>query len=136
MFKEGLLEIKDNLESLKDKCKSTNNTILTNPVPTQIKDMTPPTYSDNPTMSTLVSQISWSINERIKKGHNIIVFNLQEQNNESDKVTIINLCKFIVDRKVICKSICLGKKEEGKIRPVKIVFPNTIVKNYFMKSLN
>ena len=48
VFKEGLLEIKDNLESLKDKCKSTNNTILTNPVPTQINDMTPPTHSDNP----------------------------------------------------------------------------------------
>ena len=48
MFKEILLEIKDNLESLKDKCKSKNNTVLINPVPTQINDMTPPTHSDNP----------------------------------------------------------------------------------------
>ena len=41
-FEEGLHKIKDDLESLKQKYKSENNTILTNPVPTQINDMTPP----------------------------------------------------------------------------------------------
>ena len=51
-------------------------------------------------------------------------------------ITLLNLCKFIVDREVTCKSTSLGKKEEGKIRPVKIVFPDAIVKNYFMKNLN
>lgn len=64
------------------------------------------------------------------------MFNLQEQNNESDKNTIINLCKCIVDREVACKSIHLGKKEEGKFRPVKVVFADAIVKNSFMKNLN
>ena len=48
----------------------------------------------------------------------------------------MNLCKFIVDGKVTCKSTCLGKKEEGKIRPVEIVFPDAIVKNSFIKNLN
>ena len=48
----------------------------------------------------------------------------------------MNLCKFIVDRQVTCKSTCLGKKEEGKISPIKILFPDDIVKNYFMKNLN
>ena len=48
----------------------------------------------------------------------------------------MNLCKFIAGREVTCKSTCLGKKEEGKIRPVKIVFPDDIVKNSFMKNLN
>ena len=41
-FEEGHHKIKDDLESLKEKYKSTNNAILTNPVPTQINDMTPP----------------------------------------------------------------------------------------------
>ena len=45
-------------------------------------------------------------------------------------------CFCIVDREVTCKSTFLGKKEEGKIMPVKIVFPDAIVKNYFMKNLN
>ena len=48
----------------------------------------------------------------------------------------MNLCKFIVDREVTCKSTCLNKKKEGKIRPVKIVLPDDIVKNSFMKNLN
>ena len=48
----------------------------------------------------------------------------------------MNLCKCIVDREVTSKSTRLGKKEEGKIRPVKIVFPGAIVKNCFMKNLN
>ena len=30
----------------------------------------------------------------------------------------------------------LDKMEEGKIRPVKVVFPDTIVKTLFMKNLN
>ena len=42
----------------------------------------------------------------------------------------------MVDREVTCKSARLGKKEEDKIRPVKIVFPDAIVKNSFMKNLN
>ena len=53
----------------------------------------------------------------------------------------MNLCKFIVDREVTCKSTRLGKKEEGKIRPVKtvlyaVICPDDIVKNSFMKNLN
>ena len=44
----------------------------------------------------------------------------------------MNVCKFIVDHEAICKFTCLGKKEEGKIRPVKIVFPDAIVKNSFI----
>ena len=48
----------------------------------------------------------------------------------------MNLCKFIVDREVTCKLIRLGTKEEGKIRPVKIVLPDVLVKNSFMKNLN
>ena len=87
-------------------------------------------------MSTLVSQISRSINERVERANNITVFNLQEQSNESDKITIISICKFIVDREVTCKSTRLGKKEEGKIRPVTIVSLDTIVKNSFMKNIN
>ena len=47
----------------------------------------------------------------------------------------MNLCKFVVDHKITCKSACLNKKE-GKIRPVKIVFPDTIVKTCFVKNLN
>ena len=83
-----------------------------------------------------MSQISRLIDEHVKRATNVIVFNLQEQSNESDKNTIMNLCKFIVDRMVTCKLIRLGKKEEGKIRPVKIVFPDVLVKNSFMKNLN
>ena len=60
-FEEELHEIKDDLESLKEKCKSMNNAILTNPVPIQINDTTPPTHTDNPKMYTIVSQISRSI---------------------------------------------------------------------------
>ena len=48
----------------------------------------------------------------------------------------MNLCKFTVDREVTCKSTHLGKKEKGKIRLVKIVFPDAIVKDYFTKNLN
>ena len=70
-----------------------------------------------------------------ERANNVIVFNLQEQSNESHKNTIMNLCKFIVDREVTCKSTRLGKKKEGKIRPVRIVFPDDIVKNSFMKNL-
>ena len=57
-FEEQLLEIKDDLESLKEKCKSTNNMILTNPVPTQINDTTPTIHSNNPKASTLATQLS------------------------------------------------------------------------------
>ena len=60
-FEEELHEIKDDLESLKEKCKSMNNAILTNPVPIQINGTTPPTHTDNPKMHTIVSQISRSI---------------------------------------------------------------------------
>ena len=49
-------------------------------------------------------------------------------------ITLLNLCKFIVGREVTCKSASLGKKEEGKIRPVKIVFPDAIAKNSFRKT--
>ena len=45
--------------------------------------------------------------------------------------TIMNLCKFIVDRKVTCKSTRLGKKEESKIRPVKIVLKNSKSQKFF-----
>ena len=76
------------------------------------------------------------MSQPVERANNVIVFNLQEQSNESDKNTIMNLCKFIVDGKVTCKSTRLGKKEEGKIRPVEIVFPDAIVKNSFIKNLN
>ena len=113
-----------------------NNAILTNPVPIQINDKTLPTHTDNPKTSTTASQISRSINERVERANNIIVFNLQEQSNETDKNTIINLCTFVVDRDVTCNSTGLDKKEEGKISPVKIVLPDAIIKNYFVKNLN
>ena len=58
--------MKDDLELLKEKCKSVNNTILINPVPRQINDTTPPTYTDN---------------ECVERANNIIVFNLPEQSN-------------------------------------------------------
>ena len=48
----------------------------------------------------------------------------------------MNLCKFIVDHEVTCKTTLLGQTEEGKTKPVKIVFPDAVVKNSFMKSLN
>ena len=48
----------------------------------------------------------------------------------------MSLCKCIVDLKVTCKSMRLDKMEEGKIRPVKVVFPDAIVKTLFMKNLN
>ena len=48
----------------------------------------------------------------------------------------MSLCKCIVDLKVTCKSKRLDKMEEGKIRPVKVVFPDAIVKTLFMKNLN
>ena len=134
MFEEELHSIKDDLESLHEKCESMNNTILKNPVPIQINDTTSPTQTDNP--KTYTTAISRSINERVERANNIIVFNLQEESNESDKNTIMNLCKFIVDREVTCESIRLGRKEEGKIRPGKKVFPDAIVKNCFMKNLN
>ena len=65
-----------------------------------------------------------------------IVFNFQEQGNKSDKNTMINLCKFIADRNVTYKSKRLGKNKEGKIGPLMKVFPDAIVRNYFMKNLN
>ena len=67
-------------------------------------------HLDNPKTSTTASQISQSINESVERANNIIVFNLQEQSNESDKNTIMNLCKFIVDHEVTRKSTCLTKK--------------------------
>ena len=133
-FQEEFQEVKDNLQSLKEKFKSSNNTILKNPVPIQINNTTPPTYTDNPIRSTILSQISQSINESIKRVNNIFVFNLQEQSYESHKNTIMNLCIFILDHEITCKSTSLNKK--GKIRPVKIVFPDAIVKNPFMQNLN
>ena len=48
----------------------------------------------------------------------------------------MNLCKFIVECKVTCKSTRLGKKEEGTIRPVKIVFVDAVIFFSFMKNLN
>ena len=48
----------------------------------------------------------------------------------------MNLCKFIVECKVTCKSTHLGKKEEGTIRPVKIVFVDAVIFFSFMKNLN
>ena len=48
----------------------------------------------------------------------------------------MNLCKFIVDHEVTCKTTLLGQTEEGKTKPVKIVFPDAVVKNSFMKNLN
>ena len=56
-------------------------------------DTTSPTHTDNPKTSTIASQISRSINERAERANNVMVFNLQEQSNESDKNTIMNLCK-------------------------------------------
>ena len=96
-FEEEFHEIKGNLESLKEKCKSANNTILTNPVPTQTNNRTLLTHTDSPNKSTIVSQISQSINESIKKANKIFVFDLKEQSNKSDKNTKMNLCKFVVD---------------------------------------
>ena len=42
-FEEELHRIKDDLESLHEKCKSMNNTTLGNPLPIQINDTTSPT---------------------------------------------------------------------------------------------
>lgn len=47
----------------------------------------------------------------------------------------MNLCKFIVDHMITCKSICLNKKE-GQITQVKMVFQDAKVKKYFMKNTN
>ena len=113
-----------------------NKTILANPVRIQINDTTSSIHTDNRKTSTIASHISRSINERVERANNDIVFNLHEQSNESDKNTIMNLCKFIVDREVTCKSTRLGKKEEAKSRLVKKVFSDAIVKNSFMKNLN
>ena len=71
-FEEGLLD-KNDLESLKEKCESKNNTILANPIPTQINDTTPPT------------QIPRSINEHVERANSIIIFNLQEQRSKIDQ---------------------------------------------------
>ena len=90
-LKKELPEIKDDLESLNQMFKSLNYTILTNPTPIQINGATPTTHT------------------------------LQEESNESDKNTIMNLCKFIVDCELTWKSTRLGKKKERKIRSVKIV---------------
>ena len=87
-----------------------NNAILTNPVPIQVNDTTPLTNTDNPKTSTIASHRSRSINERVERANNIIVFNLQGQSDESVKSIIMNLCKFIVDREVTCKSTRLSKK--------------------------
>ena len=57
-FEEKLYGIEDDLESLHEKCKSMNNTILTNPVPIQINNTTPSVHTDNPKTSTIASQIS------------------------------------------------------------------------------
>ena len=46
-FEEELYGIKDNLESLHEKCKSMNNTILTNPTPIQTNGTAPYAHTDN-----------------------------------------------------------------------------------------
>ena len=46
-FEEELYGIKDDLESFHEKCKSMNNTILTNPAPIQINGTTPYAHTEN-----------------------------------------------------------------------------------------
>lgn len=48
-------------------CKSTNNTILTNPVSIQISNTTAPIHTDTYNRSTIASQISRSVNETIRR---------------------------------------------------------------------
>ena len=77
---------------------------MTNSIPVQINDTTPSTHTHNPKTSTIASHISRSNNKRVEGAKNIIAFNLKEQSKESDKNTIMNLCKFIVDHEVTCKT--------------------------------
>ena len=44
-LEEELYRIKDNIQSLHEKCKSMNNTTLASPVPIVINDTTSPTHT-------------------------------------------------------------------------------------------
>ena len=70
----------------------------------------------------------------LKERINFLSSTLRQQ-TKTDKNTTMNLCKFVADHEFTCRTTCLNKKE-GKIMPVKIVFPDTLVKNSFMKNVN
>ena len=85
----------------------------------------------------IATQISKSINDRVQRANNMIVFNLEEQDDkQKDKELVSDLCSFIIGKETLFKCTRLGSIKSTSIRPAKIEFTNLLIKNDFMRNLN
>ena len=86
---------------------------------------------------SIATQISKSINDRVKRASKVIVFNLKEQDDkQKDKVLVGDLCSFIIGKETSFKCTHLGSIKSTSIRPAKTEFTNPLIKNDFMRNLN
>ena len=85
----------------------------------------------------IATQISKSINDRVQRASNMIVFNLEEQDDkQKDKELVSDLCSFIIGKETLFKCTRLGSIKSTSIRPAKIEFTNLLIKNDFIRNLN
>ena len=86
---------------------------------------------------SIATRISKSINNRVQRASNVIVFNLKEQDDkQKDKELVSDLCSFIIGKETLFKCTRLDSMKSTSIRPAKIEFTNPLIKNGFMRSLN
>ena len=86
---------------------------------------------------SIATRISKSINDRVQRASNVIVFNLKEQDDkQKDKELVSDLCSFIIGKETLFKCTRLDSMKSTSIRPAKIEFTNPLIKNGFMRSLN
>ena len=86
---------------------------------------------------SIATQISESINDRVQRASNVIVFNLKEQDDkQKDKELVSHLCSFVIEKETALKCTRLGSIKSTSIRPAKTEFTNPLIKIYFVKNLD
>ena len=86
---------------------------------------------------SIATRISKSINDRVQRASNVIVFNLKEQDDkQKDKELVSHLCSFVIEKETALKCTRLGSIKSTSIRPAKTEFTNPLIKIYFVKNLD
>ena len=70
---------------------------------------------------SIATRISKSINNRVQRASNVIVFNLKEQDDkQKEKELVSDLCSFIIGKETLFKCTRLDSMNSLSIRPAKI----------------
>lgn len=132
LIKELQFEVKTLKAAYEDILNDKNKQI--NDLMKEIKDLR------KPTKDMAVEEIFMEVNERINRACNLMVFNVPESSSnniqekiENDKVNVIDIFNKMGKSEAqqeIVKIVRVGRQQDSKLRPIKVVFSsNEVVKD-------